>query len=479
MGLVVGIDLGTQSCKAVLCDGGMRVQGRGRVAYAPSYPQPGHAEQDPRLWLDGLAPAIAEALAEAGREPADVDALAVTGQLDGLVAVDAGGDALGPCLIWMDRRAADALPELDPAWFLARTGQVADGSHLAAKARWWDRHRPGAAAFHQPVSFVVEQLCGERVLDPALASTTMLWDLDAAAWSPELLAAFGLDAARLPRVAPATSIAGRLDARGARWTGLPAGVAVAVGTGDDFASPLGAGLAPGELACVLGTAEVAGVRAADARRDPHRLVETHAYPAGGFFVENPGWLSGGAVAWLGGLLGLDAAAVDDAAGRAPAGAGGVTFLPALAGAMTPVWDAAARGAFVGLTAAHGVPHLCRALHEGCAHALRDVADRLRELGLGPTAIRLLGGGARSRTAARARADITGLPVLLPADGDETPRGAAMLAAVAAGRFPDLAAAAAVLPPARARLEPDPSTRALHDAAHARQRALYHALAGLP
>lgn len=475
MGLVVGIDLGTQSCKVVVCDDTLRVCGTGRVTYAPSYPRPGWAEQDPRLWTDALRPAIAEALAAAGREAADVVAIGVTGQLDGLVAVDAHGAALGPCLTWMDRRATDELPALDPARFLALTGQVADPSHLAAKARWWDRHHPGAAAFHQPVSFVVEQLTGERVLDPALASTTMLWDLDDARWSPELCAAFAIDPARLPRVAPATAVAGSLTAPGAALTGLRTGTRVAVGTGDDFAGPLGAGLGAGELACIIGTAEITGARAAAALRDPARLVETHAYPAGGFFVENPGWLSGGAVAWLGGMLGLDAAAIDAAATTAPAGADGVMFLPALGGAMTPEWDPAARGAFVGLTAAHGIPHLCRALHEGCAYAVRDVAERLVALGLPLAAIRILGGGARARTAAVARADITGLPVLLPPDGDETPRGAAMCAAVAAGLHADLAAAAAALPPPRARIDPDPATRALHDDRAARQRAVFHVL----
>jgi xylulokinase len=479
VGLVVGIDLGTQSCKAVVCDERQHVRGAGRVAYQPTYPRPGWAEQEPRLWLDALAPAIGQALAAAAATPADVIALAVTGQLDGMVAVDALGAALGPCLIWMDRRATAELPALDAARFLDLTGQVADPSHLAAKARWWDRRFPGAAAFHQPVSFVVEQLTGARVLDPSLASTTMLWELDGARWSPELCAAFDIDPARLPAVAPATTAAGMLTPRGAQLTGLRPGTLVAVGTGDDFAAPIGAGLAPGELVCIIGTAEVTGARAAAPRRDAEALVETHAYPAGGFFVENPGWLSGGAVAWLGGLLGLDAAQIDAAAFTAPPGADGVMFLPALGGAMTPRWDPSARGAFVGLTPAHGIPHLCRALHEGCAYAVRDVAERLVALGLPLAAIRLLGGGARARTAAISRADITGLPVLLPDDGDETPRGAAMCAAVAAGQHADLTAAAAALPPPGARVEPNAAHRALHDHGAARQRALYAALSSLP
>lgn len=478
MALLVGIDLGTQSCKAVVCDERLAVLGAGRVTYAPTFPQPGWAEQEPQLWLDALAPAIADALAAAGRAPADVAAIAVTGQLDGMIAVDKSGAPLGPCLLWLDRRATAELPAFDPDRFLAITGQVADASHLAAKARWWDRtHRViRAAVFHQPVSFVVEQLSGERVLDPSLASTTMLWDLDASTWSSELCTAFELEPTRLPSVAPAASLAGALTAHGAALTGLPAGIAVAVGTGDDFAAPLGAGLAPGELVCVIGTAEVVGARATAPLRDAGRLVETHAYPAGGFFVENPGWLSGGALAWLGALLHLDASAVDAAATSAPPGAGGVAFLPALGGAMTPAWDPDARGAFVGLTPAHGAPHLCRAVYEACAYAMRDIVERIAALGVPLASLRLLGGGARSRTWAAIRADAVGLPATLPADVDTAPVGAAMCAAVAAGIHPDLAAASAAGPGPAETIAPDPAQRALHDAGHGRYRELATLLA---
>src|SRR5690606_24960365 len=134
---------------------------------------------------------------------------------------------------------------------------------------------------------------------------------------------------------------GALTAEGARLTGLRAGTPVAVGTGDDFANPLGAGLlVPGSLVCAIGTAEVVGTIANDPVLDrvtAEPMVETHCYPTGGFFVENPGWLSGGAVRWATRLLGLaDDAAFDAAAATAPSGAGGLTFVPALAGAMTPV-----------------------------------------------------------------------------------------------------------------------------------------------
>ena len=232
------------------------------------------------------------------------------------------------------------------------------------------------------------------------------------------------------------------------------------------------------LACVLGTAEVVGARSATAHRDPTRLVETHAYPGGGFFVENPGWLAGGAVRWLAELTGLTVDALDAAAAAAPVGAGGVAFLPALGGAMTPAWNPAARGAFVGLAPGHDAGHLARALYEACAFAMRDVALALEGLGLPTRAVRLFGGGARSRAWAQIRADVAGRPVEIAGEIDGCPLGAAMLAAVAAGLAPDVATASSWAPPPASTIEPRAAHRAAMDDGHARYRRLYAALAAL-
>jgi xylulokinase len=473
--VVVGIDIGTQSLKAVVVADGA-VLGEAAVAYQADFPRPGWAEQDPRCWEDALAPAIGRALVAAGRAPSDVRGLGVAGQLDGCVAVDDRGAARGRCLIWLDRRAE--LPAL-PADFAAITGQVADGGHMAAKIRWLAAHAPGAARYHQPVSFVVERLTGAVVMDHALASTTMLYDLAAGAWSPALLAAFGVDASALPAIADATAVAGALHAAGAALTGLPAGIPVAVGTGDDFATPLGAGvIAPGRVACVVGTAEVVGALADQlVLDDGERLVETHAYPAGGWFVENPGWMSGGALTWLSAILGeADPAALDAAAAAVAPGADGLVFLPALSGAMAPGWRPGARGAFYGLTPAHGRGHLVRAVLEAMAHACRDVVDRLAALGLAIDDILLLGGGGQSPTWAQIRADVLGRRHVVAARGDTCAVGAAHLAAVAAGAVPDLQRAIAHAPPgAEVTVEPRAAHRAAHDDAHARYRALFAAL----
>ncbi|HWU88468.1 MAG TPA: FGGY family carbohydrate kinase, partial [Kofleriaceae bacterium] len=200
---VIGIDLGTQSCKAVVCDEHLAVRGRHAVPCATRYPGPDAAEQDPAAWTRALLPAIGGALAEAGARPGDIAALAVTGQLDGCVAVDARGAPVHPALIWQDRRATVETSAADPRALFELTGQVADPSHMAPKVRWLRARCPGAVRFHQPVSYLVERLTGEAVIDPALASTTMLLELAGARWAPSLLDAFEIAPAELPRIAPA------------------------------------------------------------------------------------------------------------------------------------------------------------------------------------------------------------------------------------------------------------------------------------
>lgn len=484
----LGLDLGTQSLKAVVCDDRLAPRGRAAAGYPIDYPRPGWAEQDPAHWLAALGPVIARALAAAGVGPAAIRGLGIAGQLDGCVPVDAAERALGPCLPWLDRRAVEALPDpaahpvLAPAALAAITGQILDASHLAGKIRWLDRHRPGAARFHQPGSFVVAQLTGRAVLDPALASTTLLWDLAARAWSPALCAAFAIDPARLPAVDRADALAGGLTAAGAALTGLPRHTPVAVGTGDDFATPLGAGVvAPGTVIDVLGTAEVVGALAPALilDRSAAPLVETHAYPAPGFFVEHPGWLAGGALTWLGGVIGIhDPTALDALAAPIAIGAEALTFLPALTGAMTPAWHAGARGGFYGLTPAHGRGHLIRAVLEACAFGARDVIDRLDGLGVATDRVVLAGGGSRSALWAQLRADVTGRPHDVAADPDTCAIGAAMLAAVAGGAHASITAAAALAPPPRATFVPDPDRAAACAAAHHRYRRLFDALAPL-
>jgi xylulokinase len=478
--MIIGADVGTQSLKVAVLDDRLRTLGRAARAYQPSYPKPGWVEQAPSLWTDALGPAVAEALQAARVAPRDIRAIGFCGQLDGCIAVDADGNALSPCLIWMDRRAGEEMEGVPAERVRAECGLVLDPGHLGAKARWLSRHlSPQApiARFHQPISFMVEQLTGEAVIDHALASTSMLYSLDRQRYDAVLLDKFGVSELQLPRIAAAESRAGALNRRGAALTGLPEGIAVAVGTGDDFGTPLGAGFnTPGRVAVVLGTGEVVGGLHPTPLRDQSGLLETHAYPGGAFFIENPGWFSGGSITWICQLLNIpDLAALNALAAEVPAGADGLSFLPALTGAMAPEWQPAARGCFYGMTPAHGRGHMVRAVLEGCAFAMRDVVDRLDRMGVDARSLLLIGGGAHSRLWAQMRADIVQRPVELPSTIDCAPIGAALLAAVAGGLARDLPEAVGALSDGHADLAPDPKQADAYDTAHDRYRQLFGAL----
>jgi xylulokinase len=366
--MIIGVDIGTQSLKAVVTDRGLSPRGEASSPYQPHFPRPGWAEQDPALWERALAPTIAAALAQAGASADDVLGLGICGQLDGCVPVGVDGRALAPCIIWMDRRATGETSDIPGKLVRQRTGIVLDAGHMAAKVRWLKRNRAEcgrSARFHQPVSYLVERLTGVFVMDHALASTTMVYALGKGEYDREILDLFEIDAAELPAIRDAAACAGRLHGAGAALTGLRPGTPVAVGTGDDFSTPLGAGLSdPGQVAVILGTGEVVGAIHPTPVIDDHDLVETHAYPGGAYFIENPGWLSGGALVWLASLLGVaHSVDLDALAAETSPGADGVTFLPALNGAMAPRWNPSGRGCYYGLTAAHGRGHLARAMLE--------------------------------------------------------------------------------------------------------------------
>ena len=222
-----------------------------------------------------------------------------------------------------------------------------------------------------------------------------------------------------------------------------------------MAATLGAGVVePGVVCDVMGTAEPVCAVVAEPAHDPTGLVELHPHAdPDTWLLENPGWLSGGAYRWFRDELGGEEAARAKASGAdvyellnglaqcAPPGAGGVTWLPALAGAMAPEWNANARAAWFGMTAAHGRAHLARALLEGNALALRDVIEAIAGAGHAPSDLVCVGGGAKGRLLLELRAHITGLPVCRPEDVETTARGAAMLAAAGAGLHSTVAEAA--------------------------------------
>ncbi len=472
----LGIDMGTQSVKLVITTSAGEILGEASSCYQPHIMGEGRAEQDASVWTRALASAYPLALQAANLRAADIGAIGVAAQLDGCLAVDKDNTPLSPCMIWMDRRAS--LPAL-PSDFRQRTGLVADASHMAAKIRHMLLDGTGAARFHQPTSYLVEELCGAVCMDHALASTTMLYNLEARAYDAELLHCFGVDGSMLPAIAKAQSVAGTVSEAAAKAYGLPLGIPVAVGTGDDFATALGAGVCePGVLLCILGTAEVVGTISERPVIDEQGLVETHGF-LDDYFIENPGWLSGGAVVWCRALLGVeDDAAFDRLAAQAPIGCDGLSFIPALSGAMAPLWHPNAKACFYGLDAHHGPAHMARAVLEGCAFAMRDVRDRMLQLGLRADEIVLLGGGASSELWAQMRADLCQVPVHAQAQSHACALGASLLARACAFPNADIRQLAGQVVAPRQRFAPRGAHAAAYQEAYEKYRRLFAALTPL-
>jgi xylulokinase len=466
------------------------------AAHALSYPHAGWAEQDPGEWTRALVETLSSVReATVGRE---IVALSFGSQLDGVVAADGHGEPLRPAIIWADRRAGEeceaVAARLDPARLRELTGCNLDPGHIAPKMAWLAAHEPDAyrdaAVFAPPGSWVAWRVSGTLAVDASNGSSTGLLDPRERVWSEEACAAFDVDPSRLPEVRRADAVLGPVLGWLSEATGLDAKTLVVMGAGDEMAATLGAGvLEPGMVCDILGTAEPVCAVVAEPAHDPTGLVELHPHAdPDTWLLENPGWLSGGAYRWFRDELGSKEMAraaedgsdvyelLDALAEEAPPGAGGVSWLPALAGAMAPEWNASARAAWFGMTAAHGRAHLARALLEGNALALRDVIEAISGAGHPPSQVVCVGGGAKGRLLCELRAHITGLPVCVPDDVETTARGAAMLAAAGAGLHPSVAAAGAAMACPRGEpVQPDPELRGLYDDLHRRHRQLYDAL----
>ncbi len=475
------MDIGTQSLKAALVDEKFTVAGLGAEPLAYSSVPGDGVEQEARDWVVSLRPAIAKALDMAGCTPDDVRGIGIGGQLDGCVPVDRNGDPLHRALVWMDRRAGAITKEVCPNVIAERCGLVLDPSHMGAKVAWFAREKPSVhkqtITYHQPVTFLVEKLTGSRRIDHALASTTMLYDIETGAFDQQLCDVFHTSEELLPEIGKMDELAGTLDKTGAELTGLPQGIPVAVGTGDDFTNAIGAGLLqPGSLLCQIGTAEVVGALNAKPVYDKRSLVETHRFICGTYFIQNPGWFSGGAIEWTARVLNLGGVqALNKLAAEAPPGSDGVLFLPALTGAMAPEWLPDMRACFSGLSAAHDAHHLARAVLEGTAFAMHDVQNRLTELGLDFNRVVLAGGGAASPLWAQIRADISELPVDVSGIVDASPIGAAALGAVACQAFDNILEIAPLLNIANRRFEPNPTNAPGYKEAYRAYGSLFAAM----
>ena len=488
MGIVLGIDVSTTATKAILVDEAGRVVGIASSEYGFDQPRPLWSEQDPHLWWTGATEAIGRALEAAGLAGDDVVAVGLTGQMHGLVLLDAAGEVIRPAILWNDQRTAaecDAIrAALEPAHLVEVTGNDALTGFTAPKLVWVRDHEPDAwarvAHVLLPKDYVRLRLTGSYAMDKADGSGTILFDLAARDWSAEMLAALRIEPAWMPPTFEGPEITGVMSREAAAATGLRAGTPVVAGGGDQAANAVGVGaVVPGRVALSLGTSGVVFATTDRPLYEPAGRVHAfcHAVP-GRWHLMSVMLSAAGSLRWFRDALapGEPFGTLAERAGEVAAGSDGLLFLPYLSGERSPYPDPLARGAFVGLTLGHDRRHMTRAVLEGVAFGLRDGLDLMVGAGMPvPAQILASGGGMASPLWRQILADVLGAAIATPGTTEGAAFGAALLAAVGAGWFPTVEAAADAIVHATPAAEPGPDA-ARYAEAHAIYRDLYPALA---
>ncbi|ABA80361.1 xylulokinase [Rhodobacter sphaeroides] len=477
--MYIGLDLGTSGLKGILIDEEQRVLAEAVAPLAVSRPHKGWSEQSPADWI-AAAEAVMDQLAAHGLS--DVKGIGLSGQMHGATLLDASDEVLRPCILWNDTRshAEAAALDADPR-FRAVTGNIVFPGFTAPKLVWVERHEPAirerVAKVLLPKDYLRLWLTGEHVAEMSDAAGTSWLDVGARDWSDALLAATGLTRDAMPRLVEGSAVSGALrPALAARW-GLPQGVAVAGGGGDNAASAVGVGVVrAGEAFVSLGTSGVLFAANDGYQPAPETAVHTfcHALP-GAWHQMGVILAATDALNWYARLVGQEASALTKELGglQAP---GRTLFLPYLGGERTPLNDAAIRGAFTGLEHATDRAAGTRAVLEGVTFAIRDCRDALAATGTRLESLIAVGGGSRSDYWLSAIATALDVPVLLPAAGDFGGAfGAARLALMAAT---GAGAEIATLPPIARTLSPDRGLTAAFDDAHARHRAAQTAIRSL-
>jgi xylulokinase len=483
---LIGLDVGTTSCKAGLFDARGTLLALATAPYAVQRPAPGYVEQDVEWYWQATCKCLKELLANPAADVDRLVGLGACGQAPTLVLLDGAGRARRPAILWQDTRAvaeAEALAE-DPGtdtladWLGLRW--PIDASLPLARLMWLRRHEPevlaGTRVVLLPKDLVNFRLTGRLALDPW--SGRGLVRQGTLAPIPALRTIGGLDLDAVPPALPSGAAMGTVSAAGAAATGLPAGLVVAAGWSDAMAAMLGSGALDraGLAADVSGTSEVVGLTLPERPATTGPLLTSPVVDSGRWQLYGPTQSSGGSLGWALQALGttpLDLETALTAAATVPPGAGGLVFLPYLEGERAPLWDPRARGALVGLSSRHGQAHLLRAVLEGVACSVRHILHTAE--GLARTKAEVMhvaGGGARLGLWNQIKADVVGRPVRPCATSENGVLGAAMLAALAAGTYPDVTAAGGAMVQLLDALLPDPARQETYDRLFDRYVALY-------
>jgi xylulokinase len=491
---LLGIDVGTGGTRAVIIDERGRLTASATSEHEPfASAMPGWAEQHPEDWWRAAGLAIRSALAKAKLHGDEIGAVGFSGQMHGAVLLDAGGSVVRPALIWCDVRTQAQCDQLNARIGADRIIQLTCNPALPnftlTKLMWVREHEPAnwarVRSVMLPKDYVRFRLTGERVTDVADASGTLMLDVAQRNWSGELLQLAEIDRALLPSLFESPEFSARISASGAEATGLAAGTPVVAGAGDQAAGAVGMGIvSAGAVSATIGTSGVVFAATDRPVLDPRGRLHTfcHALP-GRWHVMGVTQAAGLSLRWFRDQLARDTrAATGDSydsltreAAAAPPGCEGLFWAPYLIGERTPHLDAGARGALIGLSAAHTRAHVIRAVLEGVAFSLKDTFTIFEELNIPVRKIRLGGGGARSALWRQIQADVYGREVEILAAEEGAAFGAAILAGVGARAWNSVEEACDAVIQMTRRVQPDPAASGLLNENYKTYRRIYPAL----
>ena len=493
---VIGLDIGTTGCKAAVFNDEWKIVASASREYPVLTPHPYWAEQDADLVWRLALEVSAQVAGQSKGDPPKAMALSVQGEA--VIPVDAKGRPVRHAILGMDTRSTTENEWLaktfGPEALFERTGMPMHTMNTITKLLWLQQNEPriweGAAQWLLYEDYFLRRLTGRAVISHCLASRTQMYDLGTSTWAADILDRCGIDQDCLARLLPSgEAVVGTLDETIAREVGLPGSVLVAVGGHDQACAALGSGVIEPGLAMVsTGTAEVVEVAMGSPVVDPRLRqgnISVYRHVVPGLYLAMTLNHSGGlTLRWFRDTLCRDMLTQASEMGRdaydlmladAPEVPTDLLVLPHFAGAGTPLLDTHSKGAIVGLTFATRQKTIAKAILEGLTFELRGNLELLRAAGVRLSELHAVGGGARSRLWLQLKADICRMRLRVPQVTEAACLGAAILAAVAAGEYPDIPTAVCDAVGLDHTVEPNPSRSELYDRRYESYRQLYPAL----
>ncbi|MHB1120277.1 MAG: xylulokinase [Bellilinea sp.] len=488
MNYFMGIDVSTTGSKALLIDSSGSVVAAASSPHTLSTPRPLWSEQDPHEWWLATVNSIRTVLGKTGIAPDAITAVGLTGQMHGLVLLDDSGNVLRPAILWNDQRTQTQCDEIHARIgrerFIQLSGNLALTGFTAPKILWVAQNEPEIYARSRhvllPKDYIRYRLTGEFAMDKADGSGTVLFDLQKRGWSEEILSALNIPGEWMPPTFEGPEFTGAVSTSAAAETGLAAGTHVAAGGGDQAAQAVGVGaVEPGIIGLTVGTSGVVFAATPTAMVEPEGLLHAFCHAVPGMWHLMGVMLSAaGSLQWYRDTLAPDLSfdALLKEAETVPAGSEGLLFLPYLSGERTPYPDPQARGAFIGLTIRHTRGHMTRAVLEGVAFGLKDGLKLIQNAGLERiTQVRASGGGTKGALWRQILASVLESKLVTVNTAEGAAFGAALLAGVGAGVWPDVRSACRETIKITGQTLPDAKDAKRYQQTYSLYRELYPAL----